>query len=157
MIGPHVWPTGVAPDSVLELILWDVQPNADAQVADHQQNQQHVQHQLVEEVLLRGQAAQQREDAVQQREAAAQQRELDVGGREQRAHQREEHLQRREQEMQQREQIGQLRREEIDHRDGEERGRESQDAICADLERIREYERLLSFLACKTRLGNYCI
>ena len=114
MIGPHIWPAGVAPDSVLELVLWDAHANLGA---------------CKQEVRQQEQVDNARQGA--------------------------QDMQQQEQELRSGEHLVQLREQEVEQREGYDQVREPGACACADLGRIREHHRCLSFFACKARLGDY--
>ena len=135
MIGPHIWPAGVAPDSVLELVLWDAHANLGACKQEARQQEQ--------------------VDNGRQGAQDMQQQEQELRSWEQLVQLREQGIQQREQELHDREHLVQLREQEVEQREGYDQVREPGACACADLGRIREHHRCLSFFACKARLGDY--
>ena len=142
VIGPQVWPCGVFPNSVIELVLWNAHADEVAHIAAQEQ--------------AIGNGRRQQEQDIQEREQGTQQREQNVQQREQNVQQREQNMQQREQGMRQREQSVQRREQSAQQGEDEVLIREQKGYVHKDLTRIREYQPYLSFLACKSRLGDYC-
>ena len=163
IIGPQAWPSGVTPNTRIELLLWHGHADGGAQLppggrdaANARNWRQQDVGQQADQLRLRAEDAGRREEDARRREDDARRREDDARRREDDAQRHEQQLERRERDVLEREQNIQPRRNGAAPSSDDLPSGGEKESIRTDLARIRECQSCLSFFACRTRLGNYC-